>query len=107
DNFTDSLLLNYVLLGYLGFLFSLNAKIAIETFEIKKQYQYAIYLGILGFLFGFYQIIPADFNYDECFNLLTFGIIAVLHLMLAIMPFLKTKDDQLLFTNYNLHIFNS
>ncbi len=95
------------LAGFIGFLAMLNWTIFSEVYQLSRP-KYWTGVAVLTALLGIYYLqIPRESpDQYSCFWYFTAGLSAILHFLLAVIPFFRGKDNTA-FTNYNIYILTA
>jgi Domain of unknown function (DUF4153) len=107
DDTTKGDIIRWPICGFIGFLAMLNWSLAKEAYKLSRLI-YWIGVGVIIAALGvYYFMIPTDFDVTvSCFWYFTVGLSLILHFLISIIPFLKTRNNHA-FTAYNVHIFIS
>ncbi len=107
DTNTNGDIIRWPICGFIGFLAMLNWSLIKEAYKLSRSI-YWIGVGVIITALGvYYFMIPS--NFDEkisCFWYFTIGLSMILHFLISILPFFKTRNNAV-FTAYNIHIFIS
>ncbi len=107
DHNTHGDIIRWPMCGFIGFLAMFNWSLIKEAYKLTQSIYWIGLAVIIASLGVYYFMIPT--NFDEkisCFWYFTIGLSLILHFLIAILPFLKTKNTAA-FTSYNIHIFIS
>ena len=107
DDTTKGDIIRWPICGFIGFLAMLNWSLAKEAYTLSQGIYRIGVVVIIAALGVYYFMIPT--NFDEkisCFWYFTIGFSFILHFLISIIPFFKTRNNDA-FTAYNVHIFIS
>jgi Domain of unknown function (DUF4153) len=107
DNNTQGDIIRWPMCGFIGFLAMFNWSLMKEAYKLTQRI-YWIGVGVIMAALGvYYFMIPPNFDEkSSCFWYFTIGLSLILHFLISLLPFFKTKNNAA-FTAYNIHIFIS
>lgn len=90
--------------GFIGFMAMLDWTIGKEAYRLSVRLYWIGVLMIMILLGFYYYMIPSDFEEKPtCFWFFTIGLSICLHLILCLIPYIKTKNNAA-FTTFNVSL---